>query len=192
MTEKYFLKIRIYFLSIITIANCSLLIWDYFHGGVPSHHLLQREDLPAFSNWLGGILIPLLVWFLLYRIQKRISNSSGISKDTINLLSAFLGALGFGILLSIFFTLGNTEIPFYLVVSLLFLALFLPIYRAEYFLGFVTGMIFTFGGILPIGIIAIISLIGAVLYRIVRPGIRYLTSKITSLATSKKNNSGNL
>jgi hypothetical protein len=170
----------------VTIAIWSLLIWNYFHGGVPSHHLLQREDLPEFSNWWGGLLIPLLTWFLLYRIQVRISNKSAGFKVSKNILYAFVGALSFGILLSVFFTLGNTEMPFYMVISLFFIAVIFPIYRAECFLGFVLGMTFTFGGVLPVIVISILSLIGAVLFLIVRPGILFVTSKIAFLFSSKE------
>jgi hypothetical protein len=186
MTAKEFYKIRLYITAVATIAIWLLLVCDYFHGGVPSHHILQREDLPAFSNWWGGILLPLLTWFLLYRIQKRLSNNSTGFKGSKNMLYAFIGALIFGILLSVFFTLGNTEMPYYMIVSLLFTALLLPIYRAEYFLGFVIGMTFTFGGVLPSIIISILSLIGAVLFLIVRPGILFVASKIVFLVSSKK------
>ena len=187
MTTKEFFKIRLYLIIIITAAIWLLLIWDHFHGGVPSHHLLQQKDLPKFSNWLGGILIPALTWFLLYRIQRRISNKSTVFNFSVNIIYAFIGALSFGILLSVFFTLNYTEIPFYLIVTLLLLAFFLPIYRAECFLGFVIGMTFTFGGVLPILIISILSLIGALLYLIIRPGILFLISRVTNLIYSKEN-----
>ncbi|MDN3677006.1 hypothetical protein QWY90_06750 [Flavobacterium paronense] len=186
MTDSDFFKIRLYFTAIVTIAIWFLLVWDHYHGGVPTHHLLQREDLPSFSNWLGGILIPLLTWFLLNKIHKRISNDLTTFKFPITIVYAFLGAFTFGILLSVFFTLQYTDPPFYMMVSLLLLALFYPIYRAECFLGFVLGMLFTFGGVLPIIIITILSLIGAFLYRIVRPGMLFIASKLSYLVTSKK------
>ncbi|WP_426063012.1 hypothetical protein [Flavobacterium sp. DSP2-3-1] len=187
MTEKEFFKIGLYFTTIITVAIWSLLIWDHFHGGVPSHHMLQNEDLPEFSNWLGGILIPLLTWFLFYRVQKRIGNDLTVFKFSVNILYAFIAALSFSLLLSVFFTLKYSEIPFYMIVSLLVLALFLPIYEAEYFLGFVIGMTFTFGGVLSIGIISILSLIGAILYRIVKPGLLFIIARTSYLISSKKN-----
>ena len=185
-----FFKTRLYFTGIITISIWSLLTWDYYHGGVPSHHILHRKDLPEFSNWWGGLLLPLLIWFLLYRIQKRISNNkdenSPVSKFSINILYGFMGALFFGILLSAFFTFGYIEIPFYMLMGLMLLALFLPIYQAECFLGFIIGMTFTFGGMLPIGIGSILTLIGAVLYLFVRPVILFVKSKLVNLATSNK------
>lgn len=191
MNEKEFFRIRLYFTAIITIAIWSLLTWDYLHGGVPSHHLLHREDLPAFSNWWGGILVPALTWFLLYRIQKRVSNNSTGFKFSNHILYAFISALCFGILLSVFFTSGNTEMPFYMMIALLFTAIIFPIYRAECFLGFVLGMTFTFGGVLPVLIISILSLIGAFLFLVVRPGLLFILSKFKVLIAANKDNKGN-
>jgi len=128
----------------------------------------------------------------LYRIQKRNSNQSKEFRFSKNILYAFISALLFGILLSVFFTSGNTEVPFYMIIALLFTALILPIYRAECFLGFVIGMTFTFGGVLPLIIISIFSIAGAILFLVVRPGILFVTSKITFLMSAKKSNKGNL
>lgn len=186
MTPKDFLKFRICATAIVTFMVWGLLIWDYCHEGVPSHHLLQRKDLPEFSNWLGGFLIPLLTWFLLYRIQKRISNGAAVFKLPSQVLYSFTSALVFGILLSVFFTLEYTQLPFYMMVSLLILALFLPIYRAECFLGFILGMVVTFGGVLPVLIISILSFIGAVLYLVIRPALRFIISGIIHLLYQKK------
>jgi hypothetical protein len=47
------------------------LAWEYTHGGFQSHHILRRKDLPKLQNWWGGIMLPVLTWFLLNRIQKR-------------------------------------------------------------------------------------------------------------------------
>lgn len=183
------LKTRLYFTGAITILTWLLLAWDYYHGGVPSHNILQREDLPEFSNWWGGLLLPLLTWFLLYRIQKRMSNArdgnSQVPKFSINIVYAFIGALCFVILLSMFFTLGYMDPPFYMLIGLLLLALFLPIYRAECFLGFVNGMIYTFGGVLPIGIVTLFTLTGAILFLLVRPGILFVTSRLSNLVSTK-------
>jgi hypothetical protein len=71
-----FFKTRLYFTGTITIFIWLLLTWNYFHGGVPSHHILKRKDFPEIANWWGGLLLPLLTWFLLYRIQKRISSAN--------------------------------------------------------------------------------------------------------------------
>ena len=55
-----------------------------------------------------------------------------------------------------------------MVNSIFIIALFFPIYRAECLLGFVMGMTFTFGAVLPTGIGSIFALIGAVLFLFVR------------------------
>jgi hypothetical protein len=192
MNDKLAFKIRLYFTGIVSIAIWSLLTWDYYHGGVPSHHILARNDLPSFSNWWGGLLLPLLTSFLLYRIQKRMGRDNNknplLSNIPNNILYGFISALLFGIVLSTFFTLGNKDIPFYMMMSLLAAALFFPIYRAECFLGFVIGMTFTFGGVLPIGIGSILALIGAVLFLLIRPSMLLVSTKLMHLITTKKEN----
>jgi len=154
----------------VTIGIWSLLLWNYFNGGIPSHHLLAREDLPSFSNAWGGLLLPALTWFLVYRIQTRKdekTHSSGIATSAI---FGFLGALLFGTTLSVFFVLG-TDVPSYLIRSVFLIAFFLPIYRAEYLLGFVLGMTFTFGAVLPTLVGSILAMICALIYLILRRGL---------------------
>ena len=166
------LTTRLYLTGIVTIAIGSLLLWNHFHGGIPSHHILARKDLPEISNAWGGILLPLLTWFLLYRIQKRTEKN-----DKTKILYAFLSALAFGILLATSFTLGF-QIEQYMLMSVFPLALLLPIYRSEYLLGFVLGMTFTFGTVLPTLIGSILILISAVLYLFIRRGILFLFGKL--------------
>lgn len=190
MTETTFLKVRLYFTGIVGLAIWSLLAWNYYHGGVPSHHLLAREDLPSFSNWWGGLLLPLLAWFLSYRIQKRMYSGAEKKSTEMKLpdsvLYGFFGGLLFGIVLSIFFTFGNENVPSYMMLGLFALALFFPIFRAEYFLGFVMGMTFTFGGVLPIIIGSILVLLTAVLYLLIRPGILFISTTLFNLLATKK------
>jgi hypothetical protein len=128
--------------------------------------------MPSISNWWGALLLPLLTWFLLYRIQQRIKHNPDEKSDSIlpvNIVYGFAGALLFGVLLATFYTLGIADIPGYMVNSLFIIAFFFPIYRAECLLGFVIGMTFTFGAVLPTGIGSIFALIGAVLYQLLRP-----------------------
>jgi len=192
MTEKTFFKRSLYFTGIVTIGIWSLLIWDHYHGGVPSHHILQQEDLPKISNWWGGLLLPLLTLFLTFRIQNRLirnnDNKSNPLKFPIKYTYRFLFALSFGILLSVFFTLGYSNLSGYMMYGLFLLSLFFPIYRAECFLGFVIGMTFTFGAVLPTGVGIIFALIGVLLYLYVRTGIIFIVRKIISLVSPNKEN----
>jgi hypothetical protein len=199
MDEKYFFRTRIYFTATVSIAVWLLLVWDHYHGGVPSHHILARKDLPAISNWWGGLLLPLLTWFLLYRIQKRLMRNniekSNVPKLPVNIFYGFIGALFFGIVLSGFFTFGYTDIPGYMLIGLFVLALFVPVYRAECLLGFVIGMTFTFGAVLPTGVGSILVLIGALLFLYVRKGIVYVVSRFVHKvfnATSTKQKPRNM
>ena len=76
MNEKQLSQFTVYFVGFVTITIWSLLIWQYLNEGIPSHHLLQRADLPEISNWWGAILLPALSWGLLVRIKKRIMNNT--------------------------------------------------------------------------------------------------------------------
>lgn len=191
-TDSMFFKIRLYFTGIITLGIWSLLLWDHYHGGVPSHHLLQQEDLPAISNWWGGLLLPLLTLFLTYRIQIRLfrhnDNQSNQKKRLHKYIYRFLFALSFGITLSVLFTLGYSDLSGYMVYGLLLLALFFPIYRAEFLLGFVIGMTYAIGVVLPTIVGAILALIAAVLYLYVRTGILIIVRKIIPAFSASKDN----
>ena len=190
MNETSFLKTRLYITGIVTIAIWSLLAWYHYHGGVPSHHILAREDLPEISNWWGGLLLPVLTWFLLYRVQRRLIRNKGGKPERTQIPKAviygFAGALIFGILLSTFFTLGFSEPPFYMLIGALLLALFFPIYRSECLLGFVIGMTFTFGAVLPTGIGSILSILGAVVFLLVRPLLVFVFSRFVGLVGANK------
>jgi hypothetical protein len=177
MNRQSFFKIRIYFIGAAALAIWSLLIWNYFHGGIPRHNILAREDLPSFSNAWGALLIPLLTWFLLYRIQRRLDkNPTPVVPSTI--LYGFAGALVFGITLSILVMSRVEHVPGYMMLSVFLMALFIPIYRAEFLLGFVLGMTYAFGAVLPIGMGSILISIGAIIHLLIRPAILFLFAKL--------------
>ncbi len=180
MNEKMFVKFQLYITAMIFILIWGLLLWNYYNGGVPGHHIFADKDLPKISNWWGGLLLPLLSFFLLYRIKKRvmIKEDQKLQKANIplDIIYGFLFALIFGILLSVFFTLGYSDISGYMFVGTFLLGLFFPIYRAECILGFVIGMSFTFGAVLPTGIGSVLALISAILYLGIRKVILYILS----------------
>ena len=178
MNQKLTLKKRIIFTGIVILLIWGHLAWDYFHGGVPTHRILRREDLPGISNWWGGIVLPLFTWFLLYLIQNRMdkNDKSNINSNLIHFIYRFLGAFLFGILLSFFFTIGS-DIPGYMMIAIIPLSFFIPLYRPEYLLGFVLGMTYTFGAILPLGIGIILTVICIISYKFIRYGILYMASR---------------
>lgn len=166
---------RLLFTLLVALCIWSLLIWQYFHDGVPSHHLLQRNDLPSISNWWGGILLPFLTWFLVGRINMR----KGMENSN-EAIGGFVGALFYGIALSASFVYDFGPVSSLIVPGLLVIALFLPIYRSQYFLGFVLGTSYTFGALLPMGFGVVVALISFAIYNFLRPIPQYIFRKISS------------
>jgi hypothetical protein len=178
MNKKTLFSFSLYFTGIITLSIWALLIWTHYHGGVPSHHILQRGDLPAVSNWWGGFLLPLITWTLLYLIRSRIKKENlqepAADKSKQHIILSFLGSLLFGIFLAVSFTFEFSIVLDNILYVLLILAFLLPIFRAEYLLGFILGMTFTFGVILPTAFALIIAIICTILYKYIRPLIMRL------------------
>lgn len=142
------------------------LVWDYFHGGIPTHYLLQDDNLPGIPNWVGGIVLPFFTWFLLYRIHKRIDTSP--SKVQLRTVAyQFIAALLVAATISVCFTMGIDVID-YIMLGILALACILPLYRSEYLLGWVVGSSFTFGAVIPIIFGSLLALICYILYKTVR------------------------
>lgn len=173
MNEQQLFRARLSITAVIAIGIWALLVWEHTDGGVASHHFLNRADMPAISNWWGGLLLPVLTWFLVGRIHHRgvrlRGERIGAAKYLPGVAAAFAGALLYGVLLSAFFTLEYSAFTSYMFQGLFLLALFLPVYRAEYVLGFVVGMTFTFGAVLPTVIGSLIAVMSAALFGYVRP-----------------------
>jgi len=123
--------------------------WEYTRGGVLSHHLLANPDLPAVSNWWGVLLIPLLTWWLVGGIQKRVARRrQGAARGGIPPWTGFVGALVYGGTLSTLFAFGSPLVD-YLFLGLLALGVVICLCRPEFILGFVLGMTFVVGAVLP-------------------------------------------
>lgn len=133
-------------------AEALHLGWETTHGGVPAHHLLNDAALPAISNWWDLLVVPLLVWFALGRIERRgamLMQLGGRERFITAVWLRFLSSMAWGGALALAFSAGHPA------VSVFFLGAFViaPLvhgYRAEYLLGFVLGMTFTFGAVLPL------------------------------------------
>ncbi|SFC93279.1 hypothetical protein [Massilia yuzhufengensis] len=141
------------------VAETLHIGWEYTHGGVLAHHLLANPELPAISNWWGLLVVPLLVWHLVGRIQRRAHTlvQAG-SRERFRSLAQvrFTVALLWGAALALAFTLGHPAVTF-IFFGAFAAALFVHAYRAEYVLGFALGMTFTFGAVLPVLVASVIA-----------------------------------
>ena len=173
VTQKRFPQLREYVTAAVMVAELSHLAWELFHGGIRSHHFLNSADMPAISNAWGLLLLPLLTWFLLAFVQKRMALNPGANassqKLAMSVIIGFLGSLLFGILLSTSFTNDYQTITEYLFMGMLLLALLFPVYRAECVLGFVLGMTFTFGAVLPTIVASVIAAVSGLVHRGIGP-----------------------
>lgn len=163
MQERHLFRLQPLVTAGALLFAITHLAWEYFNGGVVSHHLLARDDLPAISNWWGLLLLPVLAWFLSGWAQTRIAtNLNGV-------LAGSVGALACGVLLSVSFASGREDLAAYVLQGMLLLALLLPVYRAEYVFGFIVGMTFTFGAVLPALVAALVGAVSAIAHLVVRP-----------------------
>jgi hypothetical protein len=178
LTEQRPPQLRLYLTGLVLLGELAHLSWEHFHGGVISHHLLHRADMPAISNWWGLLLLPVLTWFLTGRIRRRIALRSDATEEGPKLpagvVAGFVGALLLGTLLSVAFTNHYDSVATYLFGAMLVLALLLPVYRAECVLGFVLGMNVTFGAVLPTFFGSIIGALSAVIHLVLRPILIHL------------------
>jgi hypothetical protein len=173
MNQAAFKKIGLAIVATVSVGILALLIWEYFHGGVPSHSFMARKDMPSISNWWGGLLLPLLTYFSLYRLQKRLfltDESTVVSpKQLQSVLFLFITGLLYAGAMAYCFVTDKEDINGILFQGLFFLALIFPLYRAEFFLGFVIGLTYTFGAILPTFIASVFVGISFMAHKYVYP-----------------------
>lgn len=171
-------KTKLILTAVITFLILGMLLLEHFRGGVISHHLLANEDLPKISNWWGILTIPVISWFSLSNLQKRnLRNKNEQTPISKSQLYGFIGAFLFGIIMTILFY-SSLEIHKYLLLFTFTLALFIPIYRPEYYLGFILSMAYGFGGVLPVIFGFFLIVIYAIEYNLIRRGFLYILSRI--------------
>ncbi|MEM9076134.1 MAG: hypothetical protein AAGC43_03800 [Bacteroidota bacterium] len=155
-------KTKIWITLAITLLVWGHILWDYFHGGIPTHYLLHNKDLPGIPNWVGGIVLPFFSWVLLGRIQKRLQAKD--SKENLSLVVyRFFCALMIAIVIAVSF-LEGIPITDYIMLGIFILAFIFPLYKSEYLLGWVLGSAFTFGAIIPIGFGSLFALVCFLFY----------------------------
>jgi hypothetical protein len=163
MKKGHLISLRVAVTAAVMLFAFAHLAWEYVNGGILSHHLLARNDLPAISNTWGILLLPALAWF---------ASGRSATLMTVGGVAGFIGAAAFGALLAGAFVLGFEDAAGYLLVAMLLLALLLPVYRAECLLGFVLGMTLTFGAVLPTMVGIAVAGISAIAQVFVRPLLR--------------------
>ena len=181
MNEQQAKRIRIYLTVAVLLAEIGHLAWEHFHGGIASHHFLNRADMPAVSNGWGLLLLPAISWLLVgIALRRSIATAATITIDAPrgkaeaagmarNVFVGFFAGLLIGASLAVAFSLGYEDVTSILFFGMLLLALVFRVYRAECVLGFVLGMTFTFGAILPALVASVTAVISAVAHRVLYP-----------------------
>ena len=157
--------------SLVFVA--ALLAHEHFNGGVRSHHLLDRADLPTISNWFGLVVLPVLGWLADVRLRNQMTSSTRPGLPT-GFVVGLVCSLLYGAALATSFAVGASTITSGLFLGLFLLAVALPVYRVECMLGFVVGMSFTFGSVLP----ALVAVVVAAVSFLVRLAFTSLMSVI--------------
>jgi hypothetical protein len=172
MQSKNYRMARVLVTGVVTILIFGLLLWGHFHGGVPAHHILNQKDLPEISNWWGGLLLPVLTWFLMGRIEIRLnrhdSSMQTANSQHLKVIGLFVLGLIFGLGIAVSFTNDYHLFLDNVLYIILILSLLVPIYYPEFILGFILGMTYTFGAILPTVFILIIAALGFLIYKFIR------------------------
>jgi hypothetical protein len=142
--------------------------------GVISHHILHRADLPAISNWWSLLLVPTLVWLLTGAIARRFSVCETTRTNGLKMavFSGFTGGFLIGAGLSIAFQTNHLIVAAVLFQGMFLLALFVRLYRAEYLLGIVLAMMFTFGAVLPTAIGSMVGAVAATMHLLIYPNLK--------------------
>lgn len=141
----------------------ALLAHEHFNGGVRSHHLLDRPDLPAISNWYGLVVLPLLGWLLGVRLRRRMA-LPGRSRLPVGVGISVACSVLYGAAMATAFAVSSTEVTLALFFGLFLLAVVLPLYRVEYIFGFVVGMAFIFGAVLPTLVAIVVAAVSALVH----------------------------
>lgn len=151
-----------------------LILRASLNAGVVAHYPLADADNPGISSWWGLLTFPLLTWIALIIAEKRNAQTDNgeFAGDTLVLQKNYLiGGLAFGLLMGEF---GQGDILQYLILLPWVIALFLRINLPETTLGFVLGMAYTFGGLLPVAFALVIQTVGFFIYLLFNRGGRWL------------------
>lgn len=151
----------------------ALLGWEATHGGIQSHHLLADPTLPSVSNAWGAVILPALGALATHFVRRRAARSLATSGQPQRVarraLLGSLAALAVGLALSAAFTLAPGDASAAVFLTAAAAGLLVPTYRAEYAFGFVIGMAFTFGPVLPLIATLLLAGTSAIAHYLLRP-----------------------
>jgi hypothetical protein len=152
---------RIAATAVVAAAEAAHLAWEATHGGIVSHHLLGDPSMPALWNGWGLLVLPAIAWFASARLVRLSPRGWRLHAGALLRLAA---AMGGGIALSVAFTAGRSDLAGYVLLALAVSGAVVRAYRIEYLLGFVLGMVWTFGALLPTIIGGVIALASAAVW----------------------------
>jgi hypothetical protein len=137
--------------------------------------------MPTISNWWGGLLLPIVAYLLTGRVQRRLllrGADTARADATLRIAAlAFVGAALYGAAMAIGFLTGHSNVSSFLFTALPLVGLLLPVFRAEYLLGFIVALSMVFGGVLPLIIATGVAAMSLVLHATVRRGGRWLFAR---------------
>lgn len=163
----------------VLLAEVTHLAFEHLQGGIVSHHLLARPDLPAVWNGWGLLLLPAMAWFVSGRVARRLDRQ-------VDRRRVLRGALvGFGAALSLAFVGGLENGAAAVLLSAFALGLLLPAYRAECLLGFVLAMTFVFGAVLPLLVGGVVATVSAFAHLGVYPLARHAWRRVRPDAAAR-------
>jgi hypothetical protein len=174
MSRKFSKHQVILAVAVVFLAELLHVLWEHFNAGVISHHLLNSSDMASISNWWGLLWLPLLTLISIRFLQKRKS-------ETITITAGFIGSLIYAASFAFCFSSGYEAATSILFPGMLLISILVPIYRAEYLLGFVLGMTFTLGAIIPSIVAGVLGLLSAFVHLILRPLLLRLFRRLRKL-----------
>ncbi len=176
---------RLWLLAAVCVAELAHLVWEHLHGGIVSHHLLARPDLPAIWNGWGLVLLPALAWFASGRVSRRIAASRDPGRTGVRVAIGAAAGLLTGALLSAAFVQGREDLAGAVLLAAVALGVLLPAFRAECVFGFVVAMTFVFGAFLPLLIGSVVAAVSALAHRGVYPLVWRLWKRTRHPATGR-------
>ncbi|MET0289082.1 MAG: hypothetical protein ABW178_05600 [Pseudoxanthomonas sp.] len=148
--------------------------WEHTHGGIQRHHFLNDASMPAISNVWGLVVLPLLGALAGGVVVRRADRRAGA---IIPAMAGFLGSVGAGAALAVAFATHGEPAATQVALAILIASALCPVYRAEYLFGFVMGMTFVFGPVLPALVASLPMLISALSRWVVWPAATWVVRR---------------